>query len=730
MKVVTFKRAGMENFCCHIEPIEIVFTNNKLTTITGPNGIGKTAIFQSIPYTLYGACEKGKGEDVLNDRVGKNCHTFVEFDIDEDFYRVDRYVKYEKIGSTVTISKNNLPPYKKGHREVVPEVEKLLIPATLFSNTILFSQKVKTFFTDLKDSDQKEIFRKILALEMFMKYYKKASDKYSSIVKEITDTKTSLKIIESVIAEILISITNQEDQKIKFEEMKQNVLRDLEKNKNEFIQKLEEEKTKLQEIINKNYTHKLEDNATKFSLVSQKLLSIHSVLEKDIQEIELGIRMKISEFESKAHEAKNNFSSIRIKEEEEIRNEYSKLKEEIYKQLEDIDKRIKELELIISSKSTTIEFLKKDKKLYERPDVSNSKICPVCFQDITEECLSKFDIERGKIEVRIFEEEEAIRSLNAELSPLYIKKEDILSQSKILTSNLEEGLIKIKERTETFVSEINDRLTKGKTKLKSMESEEKERKKDALSKEYDELNIEKINLENEKTILDRWVTSQKEAEKIITIIENNILNIENLYVKKENELFDESTINLYKEKLSVEKTKSSETIAIINQLERNLIMVEFWYEGFSPRGMQSMLIDDAIPFMNDRVSSYLSNLSNGRYSVSFDTMSETKGGDFRDKISVNVFDNLTHANARVKLSGGQERIVDVATILTLSDLQSNVQNVSFNILLFDEIFDALDDENINGVSRLLRSVSVDKAMFIISHRHIDSIESDEELMFH
>ena len=101
----------------------------------------------------------------------------------------------------------------------------------------------------------------------------------------------------------------------------------------------------------------------------------------------------------------------------------------------------------------------------------------------------------------------------------------------------------------------------------------------------------------------------------------------------------------------------------------------------------------------------------------------------KDKISVNVFDNITHADSRVKLSGGQERIVDIGTILTLCDLQSMIQDVQFNLLLFDEIFDALDDENIGFVSNLIKNASNEKWVGVISHRHIDQIEADEVLDF-
>ncbi len=110
-------------------------------------------------------------------------------------------------------------------------------------------------------------------------------------------------------------------------------------------------------------------------------------------------------------------------------------------------------------------------------------------------------------------------------------------------------------------------------------------------------------------------------------------------------------------------------------------------------------------------------------------MDETKAGDFRDKISVRVVDTHTQANSRVQLSGGQTRIVDIATILTLGDLQSNINDVAFNILLFDEIFDALDDENIGYVSKILNKLKTDRSIYIISHQHQDQLEPDELLAF-
>jgi len=97
---------------------------------------------------------------------------------------------------------------------------------------------------------------------------------------------------------------------------------------------------------------------------------------------------------------------------------------------------------------------------------------------------------------------------------------------------------------------------------------------------------------------------------------------------------------------------------------------------------------------------------------------------------VNVVDTHTRANSRIQLSGGQTRIIDIATILTLGNLQETIQDVSINILLFDEIFDSLDEENIGYVSKVLSNLKFGKSIVLISHRHEDQLEADETLTLH
>jgi DNA repair exonuclease SbcCD ATPase subunit len=200
--------------------------------------------------------------------------------------------------------------------------------------------------------------------------------------------------------------------------------------------------------------------------------------------------------------------------------------------------------------------------------------------------------------------------------------------------------------------------------------------------------------------------------------------------QKELEKFNDEILVLHITKLKNLKDEIKNVKSIRIDIAKDLEILEFWKIGYSQNGIPAMLIDESIPFLNNRVAYYLDKITSGRYTVSFDTMSTTKSGEFRDKISVNVLDNKTQANSRVQLSGGQTRMIDIATILTLNDLQSDAQDVSINILLFDEIFDSLDDSNIGYVSNVIRSLTKDRFVSIISHRHIDQIEADESLNLH
>jgi len=727
MKQVKFTKLSMQNFCIHIDLLDLEFPTGKLVMITGPNGSGKTSMIQALPFALYGTCEKGKGDDVLNDKVGKNCHVWVEFYIDDDKYRVDRYVKYTKFGNTVTICKNDGKPYKKGQKEVLPEIEKLLVPLKLFTNTLLFGQKVKTFFTDLKDSDQKEIFRKILKLGSYILYGQETSDRLKVILTEIQELEKQLAVDNGLLQDTAKEIQRCFEEKQSFEILKEEDINIIKESLVESEKKLDTENEVKKTFDEHDYDQQLETLNTDIGVLMEQHNTLHEKLDRSIDKIKSNGQSKDMEFQAKFNKSKEEITkdwreqTTKVK--ELVDDETQKIDSKINNIQEDIYKcNLKHAECVSEMKSidSRIDDIKIDPEL---------KTCPTCKQDIDE---SVIDVLEQKINKMLNERDEIQNKQKEETN----KKIQLQTQTTELSNKKNKLLQKQTEELKLIEDHINKQLDESQERLtaalgKLMELVEKEK-----SKCMEQTASEGI------TLRDKLENLKAEKETVTNIIVNRDQNIQNiqsyeLEVKSINESLQNKMSEEYNESTLVNSQLKRKSLLIAlettnqkkDELHEQIKLLEFWKVGFSPSGMQSMLIDEAIPFMNRKIAEYMDQLSNGRYTVTFDTLKETKGGEFRDKISVDVFDNNTHANSRIKLSGGQERIVDIGIIMTLCDLQSMIQDVEFNILMFDEIFDSLDDDNIGFVANLIKKVSQEKWVGIVSHRHIEQIEADDILSF-
>lgn len=730
MKNINFTKIGMENFCCYIDPMDYEFKNDKIILITGPNGVGKSTILDSLQFSLFGETGKGaKSTDVLNNVTGKNCHTFVEFTSEEngilDSYRIDRYVKHSKLGDTVLLFKNNMnKAYKKGHREVLPEIEKILIPQKLFTNTLLFGQKVKDFFTDLPDSERKEIFRKVLQLDDYVLYYDETTKRIKQSIIEL----------ESIEKNILLNIKFLSDTESRIVLTKEDI-KDFELRKKTEISELTQkiytlndnlselnEKIKQYEVINDFELNRINEE---YSVVQNEIDKIKMEFNNQLQSLINTKNLKETEFNSKAKELLSLEELTKTKSISEINKNFQEYKSEIQKNINNLtsNKENGLIKISINKKETeknNKEILKLRTSL-EKTDAT----CPTCGKPLTDPSvkshLSTTLNNLIQTNNEIIEENDKLEKLIASIHDEISNIENLVSNTKIETD------VEAKEVNNTYNDnclKINQKLTEVTEKLYTMFSQKKsdleeefKNKEASFSETLKTLFTEKNSiiklLDEKKILIDSLNKIKSDIELNKILISNKEKETYNLSIL-ENYISEKSRLEEEKNILNIDKEK------ILNKIE----ILNFWKVGFSSSGIPSLLIDESIPFLNDSVNKYL-DIVGGRYKASFDTISTTKAGEYRDKINVNVLDTQTKANNRKQLSGGQTRIIDIAILLSLCDLQNNIQNMTTNILLLDEIFDSLDDQNIGYVSGLLRTLIKDKSINIISHRHIDSIEADD-----
>ncbi len=726
MRQANIQEVGMENFGPYLDPMILEFKPDTMVLMTGPNGIGKTMSLDAIPYTFYGSTSKGaKGDDVVNNVAGRNCKTWVKFSMDNDNYIVTRYQKYTKLGNTVILNKNGVD-IKKGHKEVLPEIENLICSKRAFMNTLMFGQKVKNFFTDLVDSDKKLIFRELLALEQYQSYYVETTDRLKQIVFDMNEIEKNKGINEGLRVDTNTQIQILLNAQKAFEEEKQSVIIELKKSVDSNQRLLKEWNDDLA-ILQKEDLD-IETTVLELTKIESELNTIQSNLDSELLSIQQIKETKLLQLQNKGSEAKAELSHLSQKEYDRIRDVKAELKETLNDLITTAQGRKHKVELKIENIEGNIRHWQEQaKEIQDNVLTAGIAECPLCKQEVSDKTLELLgakvaqydnDISESFKSIEFFQSQ--IKKLNAEM----IRDADRLNAEQ---ATLDAELQQVHDSEEDQLSKLDERLAGVILQVEQLADEQKQ----TLEKE---IQATKNDLESQKRVLlskkkDQETTAQKidQIQKTIVNIENDIKQREYQIKTKEAEEYDKTQLNTYikrQAELDAELQSLEEQWAT---LERKQTMLDFWKTGFSSSGIPSMLIDEAIPFMNEKVADYLDKFTNGRYIVSFDTLASTKAGDFKDKISVNVVDTYTRANSRIQLSGGQTRIIDIATILTLGDLQANIQDVSINILLFDEIFDSLDEENIGYVSKVLSKLKFGKSIYLISHRHEDQLETDEVL---
>lgn len=195
-----------------------------------------------------------------------------------------------------------------------------------------------------------------------------------------------------------------------------------------------------------------------------------------------------------------------------------------------------------------------------------------------------------------------------------------------------------------------------------------------------------------------------ESEKHIHTLNNRITELDT----------DIETLTIKVEDLKTTICKDKELeIEITDRLEK----AEFWKKSFTSKGIKALLLDKFCNEFNYFANYYLTQISNGTMSVQLSPTSETKSGELRNKISINV--TLTDYNMEYsELSGGEKRRVDISLCLALNKWISTryaIDHGLLGLIILDEIFSFVDPAGEESVATVLKDEGQNKAVFIISH---------------
>ena len=132
-----------------------------------------------------------------------------------------------------------------------------------------------------------------------------------------------------------------------------------------------------------------------------------------------------------------------------------------------------------------------------------------------------------------------------------------------------------------------------------------------------------------------------------------------------------------------------------------------------------MIIEAAIPEIEDEANALLTRITGGRMHLRFDTQRENVKGDTVETLDIRIADELG-TRPYENYSGGEQFRVNFAVRIALSKLLARRAGAQLQTLVIDEGFGALDT---NGRDKLVEAINAiqDDFQRILVITHIDEL---------
>jgi exonuclease SbcC len=160
---------------------------------------------------------------------------------------------------------------------------------------------------------------------------------------------------------------------------------------------------------------------------------------------------------------------------------------------------------------------------------------------------------------------------------------------------------------------------------------------------------------------------------------------------------------------------------LADKLERKEALVErqaIYYElrtAFGVQGVPAMIIEAAVPEIEAEANRLLSRMTNGRMHLRFDTQRETKAGEIREALEIQISDDLG-TRPYENYSGGEQFRVNFAIRIALSKLLARRAGAQLQTLVVDEGFGTQDAQGRQRLVEAINTVQDDfSRILVITH---------------
>lgn len=153
----------------------------------------------------------------------------------------------------------------------------------------------------------------------------------------------------------------------------------------------------------------------------------------------------------------------------------------------------------------------------------------------------------------------------------------------------------------------------------------------------------------------------------------------------------------------------------IEKLDREIDDYQFLVEAFGKKGIQAVIIENALPEMESDANRILSRLTDNKMHIALETQHKTKAGGVVETLDLLIGDEIGTRSYEL-YSGGEAFKVNFAVRVALSRLLARRSGAKLETLIIDEGFGSQDESSRERLVRAIRSIQSDFArILVITH---------------
>ncbi|MFP6644105.1 MAG: SMC family ATPase [Candidatus Latescibacterota bacterium] len=151
------------------------------------------------------------------------------------------------------------------------------------------------------------------------------------------------------------------------------------------------------------------------------------------------------------------------------------------------------------------------------------------------------------------------------------------------------------------------------------------------------------------------------------------------------------------------------------ELERDEWLYGQLVEAFGKDGIQALVIESAIPEIEDEANAILRRLTDNRIQVTIESLRDLKGGGSRETLDVKIADELGERSYEL-YSGGEAFRTDFALRIALSKVLARRAGTRLRTLIIDEGFGTQDARGLEQLTAAIQQISNDfDKVLVVTH---------------